>query len=121
MDFLTLEDVPEVKFTKNLGSGLESGNCQIAQIGKFVMCRISCKTSTAMKSWTSRVIGKLNCTLPFQVSVLTCAYNNRGLLRYEIDSNGNVKLIKDGGATDVAADDITAITVKFLVDSVESN
>ena len=105
----------EVVFTKQLGSGVSSGSCSVQQFGKVVTCKIQCKTSSAMTAWSSRVIGKLNCTLPVEVSAVTFGLNNRLPLRYIITTDGTVKVAKDGG-TDVGADDITAQTVSFIID-----
>ena len=114
MDF---ETFGEVEFTKQLGSGISSGSCSVDQFEKVVTCKIQCKTSSAMTAWSSRVIGKLNCTLPTEVSVNTVGLNNRLPLRYVISTDGTVKVSKDGGG-DVGADDITAQTVTFIVDSI---
>ena len=119
---MTLEDVPEVKFTKNLGSGVSAGDCKISQIGRLISAQISCTTSSDINAWTSRNIGKLNCTLKDAVSATTFSVNKQTNCRYRIEADGTVKIVRDGGAV-LVADNIEAQSVFFIADTVtaESN
>ena len=72
-----------------------------------------------MNAWTSRNIGKLNCTLKNAVSVTTFSANKQTNCRYRIEADGTVKVARDGGAV-LASDQIEAQSVMFIVDTVNA-